>query len=205
MNEFEHGLLHYLSAQQLSKIQSLKVGVGGAGGLGSNTALALVRCGFKTVEILDKDTVESANLNRQQDNSADIGEVKVEAIKARLLKINPDLNIAVHQETWTLKNADKFFNGFDIVVEAFDNIESKAAFVDFYHDRASLVVSGSGMAGTDMSRTMEIKQLGNVFVVGDNKSAASEETPPFAPRVFQCASMMAGIVFDWAMSGQTNS
>jgi len=205
MNKFEHGLLYYLSAEQLRKIQSLKIGIGGAGGLGSNAVLALVRCGFKTFEILDKDTVEPSNLNRQQYNIADIEEVKVKALKARLLKINPDLNIAVHQETWTLKNAEQFFVGYDVVVEAFDVIESKSAFVDFYHDRASLVVSGSGMAGTDMSIPMEVKQLGNVFIVGDNKSETSESSPPFAPRVFQCAAMMAGIVFDWAMSGQTNS
>ena len=202
MNGFEHGLLHYLSAQQLKRIQSLKVGIGGAGGLGSNAAQALVRCGFKKFKVLDKDIVEPSNLNRQQYDTDDIGKPKVQALKEHLLKINPDLNITVHQETWTPKNADQFFAGYDTVVEAFDVIECKTAFVNYYQDKAKLVVSGSGMAGTDMSRAMEIKQLGNVFIVGDNKSEASDTLPPFAPRVIQCAAMMAGIVFDWALQSK---
>ena len=204
MNNFEHGLLHYLSAQQLRKIQAHRVGIGGAGGLGSNAALALVRCGFKHFEILDQDVVEPSNLNRQQFNITDIGKVKVEALKDRMIEINPDLDITVHQETWELKNADHFFKKYDVVVEAFDAIESKTAFVDFYHERAGLVVSGSGMAGTNMSIPMEIKQLGNIFIVGDNKSETTEICPPFAPRVIQCAAMMAGIVFDWAMRASSS-
>jgi len=200
LNNFEHGLLHYLTAEQLKKVQSVSLGIGGAGGLGSNAALALVRCGFRDFEILDKDTVEPSNLNRQQFNIDDIGRPKVEALKDRMLRINPDLNIVVHQQTWEPKTGDRFFKTSRAVLEAFDDIACKTAFVDYYHPRHELVVSGSGMAGTDMSRAMTVKQLDNVFIVGDNTSETSDALPPFAPRVIQCAAMMAGIVFDWVMS-----
>ena len=50
MNIFEQGLLRYLKPEQLAILQSQKVGLGGAGGLGSNCALMLVRSGFKNLE-----------------------------------------------------------------------------------------------------------------------------------------------------------
>ena len=65
MNVFEKGLERYLRPQALQKIRSLHIGIGGAGGLGSNCALNLVRCGFSHFTIADFDRVEVSNLNRQ--------------------------------------------------------------------------------------------------------------------------------------------
>ena len=62
MNIFEQGLLKYLKPEQLALIQSKKIGIGGAGGLGSNCAMMLVRSGFKNLEIIDQDVIDASNL-----------------------------------------------------------------------------------------------------------------------------------------------
>lgn len=81
MNIFEQGLLKYLKPEQLGLIQSKKVGIGGAGGLGSNCAMILVRSGFKNLEIIDHDIIYPSNLNRQQYYSAEVGLPKVQQLK----------------------------------------------------------------------------------------------------------------------------
>src|SRR5476651_669215 len=116
MNIFEQGLLKYLKAEQLNLIQSKKIGIGGAGGLGSNCAMMLVRSGFKNLEIIDQDVIDSSNLNRQQYYTAEIGLPKVEVTKKRLLDINSDANILIQQKQWNEGNAENFFKGFDFIV-----------------------------------------------------------------------------------------
>ena len=109
MNVFEQGLLKFLKPEQLSLIQTQKVGIGGAGGLGSNCAMILVRSGFKNLEIIDQDVIDASNLNRQQYFSAEIGLPKVDRLKKRLLDINSDANILTHQLKWQEDNAANFF------------------------------------------------------------------------------------------------
>ncbi|MBM4272653.1 MAG: sulfur carrier protein ThiS adenylyltransferase ThiF, partial [Deltaproteobacteria bacterium] len=64
MNDFEKSLAEVLGEENLIKIQETRVGIAGAGGLGSNCALFLVRCGFRKLRIVDSDVVEMSNLNR---------------------------------------------------------------------------------------------------------------------------------------------
>src|SRR5271167_4340591 len=118
MNILEQGLLKYLKPEQLVLIQSKKIGIGGAGGLGSNCAMILVRSGFKYLEIIDQDVIDPSNLNRQQFYADEIGLPKVDTLKKRLLGINPDADILIHQTKWDEGNANNFFKGFDYIVEA---------------------------------------------------------------------------------------
>ena len=196
VNEFEKGLLHYLSEEQLAKIQSMKIGIGGAGGLGSNVAMILTRCGFKHFEILDQDVVDASNLNRQQYYLEEIGDVKVQITKNRLLAINPDLEMAIYQTQWRSEDGDKYFKGCDFIVEAFDQMDRKFQFVDFYHDKAKYLVSGIGMAGLTEKKPMKVRKLGNVYFVGDGQTCSHKGHPPMAPRVTACSAMMAEIILD---------
>ena len=68
-----------------------KVGIAGAGGLGSNCAAALVRCGLGKLVIADFDHIEESNLNRQFYFRDQLGKIKIEALRENLLRINPDL------------------------------------------------------------------------------------------------------------------
>ncbi len=89
MNDFEIGLRKYFKEEELARIREVRVGIAGAGGLGSNCAVNLVRCGFSKFVIADYDIVEDSNLNRQFFFNDQIGKSKVEMLKANLLRINP--------------------------------------------------------------------------------------------------------------------
>jgi len=199
MNIFEKGLLRYLSPDQLKTIQSKKVGIGGAGGLGSNCAMLLVRSGFKDLEIVDQDLIDASNLNRQQYFTAEIGLPKVGMLKKRLLDINPEANVLIHQVKWDENNAEKFFKGFDFIVEAFDVTDWKHRFVQYYAPRFAVIVSGVGMAGLSEKKPMTVKKIGNIYICGDRSTDSAQGHPPMAPRVTQCAAMMAEIILDLSL------
>ncbi|MBI3601286.1 MAG: sulfur carrier protein ThiS adenylyltransferase ThiF [Candidatus Omnitrophica bacterium] len=203
MNIFEQGLLRYLKPEQLQTIQSKKIGIGGAGGLGSNCAMMLVRSGFKHLEIIDQDVIDPSNLNRQQYFANEVGLSKVEVTKKRLLDINPDAHIIIHQTQWNESNAGQFFKGFDFIVEGFDVTDWKHRFVQYYAPRFPVVISGIGMAGLLEKQPMIVKKVGNVYICGDRSTDTRQGHPPMAPRVTQCAAMMAEIVLDLTL-GLTN-
>jgi len=225
-NIFESALTRYLTEAQLRLIQRERICIAGAGGLGSNVAAVLVRTGFKHLEVLDRDAVEASNLNRQDYTLADVGRPKVEALRERLLGINPSALIVTHQAEWTLASSGSFFVGPRIVVEAFDQAETKSAFVNWAAGCAEFVVSGNGMAGLTGASTAppprsarfgaapagltgastaaglagtgttatSVRQVGNVYIVGDGATSTETGQPPLAPRVLQCAARMAEIV-----------
>ena len=199
MNLFDEGLLKYLKPEQLKKIRSFKIGIGGAGGLGSNIAVILTRSGFDHFEILDQDVIDPSNLNRQQYFLDEVGKPKVDVLKKRLLAINPDVRSTMHQILWRPESGDQYFSGCDLIIEAFDQAEWKFRFVEFYQDRAKFLVSGNGMAGLLEKKPMRVKKLGNVYMVGDFTTDSAQGHPPMAPRVSACAAMMAEIVLDLAL------
>lgn len=196
MNPFEQGLLRYLTQEQLEAIQSKKLGLGGAGGLGSNVAMILVRSGFKHLEILDQDVIDSSNLNRQQYFIREIGQDKVTTLRQRLLDINPDLDLSVNKTKWSTETGERYFRNCDFIIEAFDEASWKHQFVEYYQDKTPVLVSGVGMAGLLEKKPMTIKKMGNIYVVGDRTTDSAKGHPPMAPRVTACAAMMAEIVLD---------
>lgn len=172
------------------------VGIAGAGGLGSNIAMALVRVGIGKLIIADFDVVSENNLNRQfyfydQQNCK-----KVVALKENLLKINPTANIEIHDIKLNRDNLFPTFSSVDVMVEAFDVAEMKELIIEFFQDeKPSLpLVVGNGMAGWGDSNEMRVESFGNIYVCGDNETEISPEMPPMAPRVLICAAMQANTV-----------
>ena len=80
----------YLKPDEANALGSACVGIAGAGGLGSNCAMHLVRSGIGKLVIADFDTVNESNLNRQFFFRDQVGRVKVEALRENLLRINPE-------------------------------------------------------------------------------------------------------------------
>jgi sulfur carrier protein ThiS adenylyltransferase len=158
--------------------------------------MILVRSGFQHLEVIDSDVIEPSNLNRQQFFLAELGQKKVHVLKERLLAINPEADVRIHDVHWTPENGDQYFQGSDFVIEAFDKAEWKHLFVDYYHDKAPVVVSGNGMAGLLEKKPMTVKKVGNIYFVGDRETDTRQGHPPMAPRVTMCAAMMAEVVLD---------
>ena len=83
----------YLTPEERAVLESARVGIAGAGGLGSNCAMHLVRAGVKHLIVVDFDVVNESNLNRQFFFRDQLGQKKVEALKENLLRIDPDADI----------------------------------------------------------------------------------------------------------------
>lgn len=179
-------------------MNTIRVAIAGAGGLGSNVAMHLVRSGFKNLFLVDFDIVEESNLNRQFYFKDQIGQVKVNALKENLLRIYPDVNIHVLQKKITSDNVDAVFADYDICIEAFDKADYKAMFVSSVASMGKFLVSGNGMAGYGNTDDIVVNKISEkLFVVGDMSRGVSDENPPISPRVGVVASKMADIVLEY--------
>ncbi|MBR1809691.1 MAG: tRNA threonylcarbamoyladenosine dehydratase [Paludibacteraceae bacterium] len=100
----------------------------GVGGVGSWCAESLVRSGIVHLTLVDSDRICVTNINRQlMATSATVGEVKVEALKRRLLEINPHADIITLQEIYSKETAGSFhLESYDYVIDAIDSLQNKA-------------------------------------------------------------------------------
>ena len=108
------------------KLLSAKVLIVGAGGLGSPAALYLAATGVGTIGVIDFDHVDLSNLNRQIIHGTDdVGRYKVDSAKAAIERLNPDVKVITSTNRLTPENALDIINGFDIVMDATDNLGTK--------------------------------------------------------------------------------
>jgi sulfur carrier protein ThiS adenylyltransferase len=174
-----------------------KVGIAGAGGLGSNCAVALARCGVGTLVICDYDVVEIPNLNRQYYFTDQAGRLKCEALKENIEKIDKGIVVEVHNIILNPENIPVVFSGCDVIVEAFDNSEAKEMITETVQKAMPGVplILGSGVAGWGNPGSVKCRKIDNtLYVCGDEVTEASDETPCIAPRVAIVANMQADTV-----------
>ncbi|MFN8267748.1 MAG: molybdopterin-synthase adenylyltransferase MoeB [Chitinophagales bacterium] len=108
------------------KLKAAKVLVVGAGGLGSPLLLYLAAAGVGTIGIVDFDTVELSNLQRQVLFSVDdVGKAKTAAAKAHLLRLNPYINIITYEEPLSSRNAMQIVKNYDVVADGTDNFPTR--------------------------------------------------------------------------------
>lgn len=201
MNSFEKALAAYIGEKRLRKIQSVTVGIGGAGGLGSNCAFNLVRSGFKSFVIADFDVIDYSNLNRQFYFYRQVGRKKVEVLRENLLNINPDLNIKAIGKKVTEENVEDIFRDCDIVVEAFDQVCYKRLMVESFMNSSKFLVAASGLAGWGNSDEIKIRKIkDNFYVVGDFATEVGPGKPPLSPRVNIAAAKQADIILEYVLN-----
>jgi len=124
------------------KLKKARVFIAGAGGLGSPVAIYLTAAGVGKICVADHDRVELSNLNRQVLHwDRDIDKKKVYSAREKLTKINHEVNVEVIEETITEANVFMLVDGFDVIVDAMDNLPiryllNKAAIernIPFFH------------------------------------------------------------------------
>jgi sulfur carrier protein ThiS adenylyltransferase len=200
MNQLEAALTRQLGAERLQRLQKVKVGIAGAGGLGSNCAANLVRSGFRQLVLVDFDSVEPSNLNRQFYFADQVGMAKVEALRVNLLRINPDLDLTVKLQCLTAANLDECFGDCQVVVEALDRPETKRLLIEHFWRTAKLLVAASGLAGwDDADRLVTRRVKANLYLVGDQVTAVGADQPPLAPRVNIAAAKEANVILKWVL------
>lgn len=193
------GLSRYFSPADLAELARVRVGLAGAGGLGSNCAMLLVRSGVKRLTIVDFDLVEPSNLNRQFFFPEDCGRPKVAALGERLLRLSPDLDLRLINERLSAENAPALFADCAVVVEALDRAEYKATLFGCLAETGVFMVGASGLGGLG-GPAMRKRRLGaNLICVGDFESAVDEARPPLAPRVMQAAALEAEAVLEFIL------
>jgi len=108
------------------RLRDSTVLVAGCGALGSNSAEIVARAGVGRIVLIDSDTVEMGNLQRQGLlREADIGEPKAEAAASALRRINSDIEIDFKVERIGAGNVERFLAGVDLVLDGFDNMPSR--------------------------------------------------------------------------------
>ncbi len=184
-------------------LSKFRVGIAGAGGLGSNCAVALARCGIGTLVIADFDVIEEPNLNRQYYFTDQIGMMKTVALKENIARINPDVFVIIHQKRLDRINIAEIFSGCNIIVEAFDRSDMKEMLIETVQTKMAgiPVIVGSGMAGWGKTNDISSRKIDDsLYVCGDEYSEVSEDLPPLAPRVGIVANMQANIVIELLMN-----
>ena len=143
-----------LGADAMERIREKRVIIFGVGGVGSWCAECLVREGIEHLTLVDSDVVCVTNCNRQlMATTKTIGEPKVEALRTRLLEINPEAEVVALQKNFSEETAEEFhIESYDYVIDAIDSLK----------DKISLIV----------------KTLSNSPLKGENQMSA---TVPLAP------------------------
>ena len=185
-------------AEIKQKLASKTVGIAGAGGLGSNCAVALARVGIGRLIIADFDTIVESNLNRQYFFFDQIGQKKVHALRDNIRKINTETIIEAHDIKLDPYKIVQLFADCDVIVEAFDLAEAKEMMIETVLDKlpGKKLVTGNGLAGWGKNNLIRTEQTDNLYICGDQTLEVSDELPPLAPRVGIVANMQANQVLE---------
>jgi tRNA threonylcarbamoyladenosine dehydratase len=131
---------------KMSQLSKKKVIIFGIGGVGSWCAESLIRTGIKNLTIVDSDRVCVTNINRQlHATTLTVGEVKTDALKKRLLEINPSAQITALQKIYSEETSHLFdLNAYDYIIDAIDSIGSKTHLIREATRTKAVLISSMG-------------------------------------------------------------
>ena len=135
-----------LGTDAMERLAGSRVAVFGIGGVGGYVCEALVRSGVGAFDLIDNDQVSLSNLNRQMiATHKTIGRYKTGVMKERMLDINPDVDVRIHNCFFLPENADQFpFEAYDYVVDAVDTVTAKIALVMKANELNIPIISSMG-------------------------------------------------------------
>ncbi len=139
-----HVILDEVGEEGQAKLIEAKVLVVGAGGLGAPLLLYLGAAGVGTLGVVDNDTVDLSNLQRQViHDETTLGLAKTASAKARLAKLNPDVKVIEHEERMNAENIDQLIAGYDIVADGTDNFRTRYLLNDACYKAKKILVSAA--------------------------------------------------------------
>ena len=135
-----------LGKEAMDRLKQSRVAVFGVGGVGGHVCEALVRSGVGHFDLIDSDTVNITNINRQIiATTSTIGRLKVDVMKERMLDINPEVSVCVHPCFFLPENAHQFsFEEYDYVVDAVDTVTAKIELVVRANEYQTPIISSMG-------------------------------------------------------------
>ncbi len=143
-----------LGKEGVDRLRASRVIIFGVGGVGGFALEAMARSGVGSFTLVDSDTVNVTNLNRQIIATTDtIGEKKVDAAKARILSINPEAVVDTRPVFFSEENRDSFdLSEYDYVIDAIDSVRSKIALICLAKEYGVKIISSMG-AGNKLDPT----------------------------------------------------
>ncbi|WP_320405498.1 tRNA threonylcarbamoyladenosine dehydratase [Gudongella oleilytica] len=137
---------YLLGSEGMERLGNSKVAIFGIGGVGSYAAEALARTGIGSLILIDYDTIDVTNINRQiHATSKTVGLPKVDVMRDRLLEINPGLIIEAIQERYTKDTRQEFLDpSFDYIIDAIDMVSSKIDLVTSSLEMGIPIISSMG-------------------------------------------------------------
>ena len=137
-----------LGSETMERIAQKRVIIFGVGGVGSWCAESLVRSGISRLTIVDSDCVSVTNINRQlMATTKTVGQVKVDALKERLLSINPKAEITALQQVFSEETAESFqLDTYDYIIDAIDSLKDKATLILLACQQQAKLFSSMGAA-----------------------------------------------------------
>ena len=121
-----HLLIPEVGLEGQKKLLASSALIIGTGGLGSPVALYLAAAGIGRIGLVDFDVVDSSNLQRQViHGTGTVGELKVESARARMLDLNPEIQVDVYNEAFTSENALRIARDYDILIDGTDNFPTR--------------------------------------------------------------------------------
>ena len=144
-NRFERTALLF-GENAINTLASKKIAVFGVGGVGGYVCEALVRSGIGSFALFDNDKVCLSNLNRQIIAlESTVGMYKTEAMKNRMLDINPNVTVNCHNVFYLPENADDFdLSQYDYVIDAIDTVSAKIELAKRCHSLGVNIISAMG-------------------------------------------------------------
>ncbi len=151
-----------LGEAAMENLSKARVAVFGIGGVGGYVAEALARSGVGSLDLIDKDQVSISNINRQIIATAQtVGQYKVEAMRERILSINPQAKVWAHPCFFLPETSGQFdFGGYDYVIDAVDTVTAKIHLAQKAQEAGIPIISSMG-AGNKLDPTQF--QVADIF------------------------------------------
>lgn len=198
--EFER-LSIIIGDENVEKLSKKHVAIFGVGGVGSFALEAIARSNVGNITIVDFDTVDITNINRQlMATRSVIGEYKTDVLRKRVLDINPDINLNVINKKYEQDISEEFFSDYDYIIDAIDMVSSKINLIVTARTKKIPIISAMGMGNKlnpldirvgsldkthtcPLAKTMrrELKK----YNITDIKCVFSVEEPTMSKKVFQ--------------------
>jgi tRNA A37 threonylcarbamoyladenosine dehydratase len=154
-----------MGAEALERMKNLRVMVIGLGGVGSYAAEFLARAGVGNMTIVDGDTVDLSNTNRQLPAlHSTVGKRKTEVMAERMRDINPELNLTVHDEFLTPESVKVLITtDFDYIFDCIDSVQPKQYIIVTCKQKGVRVVSSMGAGGRVDPSKVQVADLAQTF------------------------------------------
>lgn len=199
MQKNEHEV-NYRTDAIFKKMQNANIFVCGAGALGSNLINNLVRQGFKNISVIDMDRVESSNIATQIYTVKNVGQKKADAIKSIMYQNTKTMIEGINKEL-RANNAKKFFKNRDLVVDVFDNWESRG--IEYTCEQLNVPCVHAGMSDDGFA---EIK-WNDIYKIPDIEVKQDDicDYPLAANLVHVTSAILAEIVVQFISSNSCNN